>query len=95
MLACQHCGTNDGTVAGAHSNWAEHGKGKSIKASDQYVASLCFSCHRELDQGKDMTDEEKRAMWSRAHFKTFHALLGMGLWPVEIPFPEVEPEGVI
>lgn len=90
LLSCQHCGANDGTVAGAHSNWAEHGKGKSIKASDIYCASLCHACHSELDQGDSMTNEEKRAMWARAHARTFQALLAMGLWPVDIPFPEID-----
>ncbi len=40
MLPCQNCGANDGTVCGAHSNQSKHGKGKGIKASDQYAASL-------------------------------------------------------
>ena len=90
MLPCQHCGTNDGTVCGCHSNWAEHGKGKSIKASDIYAASLCHACHSELDQGDLMTNEEKRAMWSKAHAKTFQALLAMGLWEADLPFPEID-----
>jgi hypothetical protein len=33
LICCQHCGRDDGTVCGAHSNWAVHGKGRSIKAS--------------------------------------------------------------
>lgn len=48
-LACQHCGKEDGTVVAAHSNQGKHGKGRSVKASDVYVAALCFNCHTVLD----------------------------------------------
>jgi len=51
---CQHCGKQDGTVVAAHSNQLRDGKGKGIKASDYRVASLCFMCHAELDQGKNL-----------------------------------------
>ncbi len=75
LLPCQHCGVRDGTVAGAHSNWAEHGKGRGIKASDIYCASLCSVCHHDLDQGNFWTNEQKRAIWQEAHEKTMRALI--------------------
>ena len=50
-LPCQHCGAEDGTVVAAHSNEGIHGKGRGIKASDEFVAALCFTCHANLDQG--------------------------------------------
>ena len=40
-IPCQNCMRNDGTVCCAHANWAAHGKGKSIKASDDRGAALC------------------------------------------------------
>ena len=68
---CFGCGRmNDGSVVGAHANWSDYGKGMSIKAHDVYVAGLCAGCHRELDQGKSMNKEEKRAFWESAWRKT-------------------------
>ncbi len=42
-IPCQHCGADDGTVVGAHSNWSCHGKGRGIKARDVYCASSISS----------------------------------------------------
>jgi len=68
-LPCQHCGAEDGTVIAAHANNAIYGKGRGIKASDEFVAALCFTCHANLDQGK-MSKDEKSQMWHNAHMKT-------------------------
>lgn len=73
-IPCQKCGIDDGTVCGAHSNSAEHGKGRSIKSSDQFCASLCNNCHYCIDQGKELSREEKRLVWELAHHKTVKAL---------------------
>lgn len=91
-LSCQHCGARDGTVVAAHSNQAKHGKGRGIKASDQYIAALCHACHAALDQGAHLTEAERVEMWDRAHAKTVHELLACGLWPVDIPLPPINPE---
>lgn len=58
--ACVMCGAMDGTIVSAHSNLMEHGKGKGLKAHDFAVAWLCYRCHTNLDQGKDMSKEERR-----------------------------------
>jgi hypothetical protein len=83
QIPCQNCGRDDGTVCGAHSNWAEHGKGRSIKASDDKCASLCSRCHSALDQGYAMSALEKREMWTKAHLKTVEELKKQGLWNAE------------
>jgi hypothetical protein len=80
QIPCQWCGRDDGTVCGAHSNWAEHGKGRSIKASDDKCASLCARCHSALDQGYSMTPHGKRVMWQVAHDKTVEELTKRGLY---------------
>lgn len=49
-----------------HSNQAIHGKGGSLKAHDCFFVPGCRSCHRELDQGRTMSREEKFAAWDRA-----------------------------
>lgn len=87
-IPCQHCGVADGTVCAAHSNQARHGKGRSIKASDIYVASLCTKCHADLDQGAQMTREERAGMWDNAHRNTVRTLVKRGLWPLTVPVPD-------
>lgn len=67
---CQHCGTSDGTVVAAHSNQLRDGKGRGIKAHDYRIAALCFRCHSELDQGANLTREERVNIWEEAHRKT-------------------------
>ena len=66
-LPCQCCGRNNGTVVAAHRN---EGKGMGLKVSDALVASLCFECHSEMDNGKTLTKEERRDMWNRAYINT-------------------------
>jgi len=73
-LPCQHCGISDGTVVAAHSNQLKDGKGRGLKAHDYRVASLCYKCHMELDQGKDLSKQERLEMWEEAHRKTIGQL---------------------
>jgi hypothetical protein len=88
-IPCQHCGLVGQTQA-AHSNESRHGKGRGIKASDQYVAALCVSCHSMLDQGPSLTRLERRVMWFLAHQRTVRELLCRELWPASVPVPDVE-----
>ena len=86
---CQHCGAS-GPFAGvtwAHSNQAVHGKGGAVKASDIFVAALCAVCHRELDQGRAMTQEQRVVMWTVAHERTVRRALRDGTWPSGIVLP--------
>jgi len=87
LLPCQHCGIDDGTVVGAHSNWACHGKGRGIKASDIYQASLCSVCHSEIDQGSRLIERERKALWWTAHAKSLTLLISQGHWPDNIEPP--------
>lgn len=82
---CQNCGAEDGTTVSAHSNWPEHGKGGSMKASDEFIAHLCHKCHAWLDQGSVKSDPtgvysfyQKKEMWRAAHDKTLHRLFTTG-----------------
>ena len=84
LIPCQNCGRDDGTVCGAHSNQAIHGKGGAIKASDIYCASLCSVCHYILDQGKTLTQEQRKLMWNRAHKRTVEQLLFHGYYPQSV-----------
>lgn len=90
LIPCQNCGADDGTVCGAHSNWSCHGKGRSIKASDLFQASLCCTCHGDLDQGSRMLERERKAMWWTAHGKSVTLLVSLGHWPQGIEPPNIE-----
>lgn len=75
---CQVCGRSDGTVVAAHSNQLRDGKGRGIKAHDYRVASLCFSCHTDLDQGAKLSKAERVEMFEEAHRKTIGWLFENG-----------------
>lgn len=47
-LPCIRCGNPNSQAA--HSNSAKHGKGRSIKASDEFTIPLCFKCHAAFDR---------------------------------------------
>jgi hypothetical protein len=87
LIPCQNCSAQDGSVVGAHSNWSCHGKGRSIKASDIYQASLCFTCHSMLDQGSRLLERERKLMWWNAHTKSVPLLISQGHWPDNIEPP--------
>lgn len=89
-IPCQNCGVDDGSVVAAHSNSEEHGKGRSVKSSDIYIASLCHRCHMELDQGSKLSRQERQAMWWRAHCRTVLELVRRGLWPKAVTVPNIE-----
>ena len=78
QLPCQHCGIDDGTVVAAHSNQLRDGKGKGIKAHDYRIASLCFKCHYEIDQGSNLSKAERLDCWEEAHRKTIALLFERG-----------------
>jgi hypothetical protein len=84
-LDCQACGSGQ-MVQAAHTNWGG-GKGRGVKADDNLVAALCLKCHYEIDQGKDMSKEERQEMWEQAHIATVKKLYIQGLWPVDVPIP--------
>lgn len=77
-FACQNCGIDDGTVVAAHSNQIRDGKGKGIKAHDYRIASLCFKCHYEIDQGSTLSKAERLELWESAHRKTIASLFEQG-----------------
>lgn len=73
-------GWSDHGCEPAHANnWRPvFGKGGSRKAHDCYFAAGCNPCHRELDQGKRFTGEEKFEFWSRGHDRTLLELFRRG-----------------
>jgi uncharacterized protein with PIN domain len=77
-LDCQICGISGMTQA-AHANWGVYGKGMGQKAHDCFTAALCQHCHHEIDQGKELTKEERREQWETAFRSTLVALCKEGL----------------
>ena len=76
-LCCVNCGAHE--VQAAHANLQEFGKGMGAKASDAAIMSLCPSCHAALDQGKDMTKEQRRMMQFECITRTYVQLMERGL----------------
>ena len=85
-LQCQHCGHYQSQAC--HSNW-HGGKGRGIKASDNYVAALWQKCHYEVDQGVRLSKAERQDMWFNAHIKTLHFLLITDQWPRGVPVTDL------
>lgn len=53
-------GQDTSTTVLCHSNWAEHGKGKGMKAHDFYAVYGCAVCHDALDSGRQYDNDEKK-----------------------------------
>jgi ferredoxin len=70
---CVRCGAFG--VQAAHRN---EGKGMGMKVSDCLSAALCRTCHTEIDHGKGMTKEERRAELNAAIVKTVEVLVSHG-----------------
>jgi len=68
----------DDTIVAAHSNQMRDGKGRGLKSQDYRIAALCYTCHTELDQGKNMSWEERLNMWEDAHRGTIGWLFENG-----------------
>ena len=67
-LPCVKCGHPDSQAA--HSNSAKHGKGRSIKSSDQFTIPLCFKCHAAFDRFELGNRAESEAMFEKWLIKT-------------------------
>jgi len=63
----------------AHSNQSRHGKGGSIKAGDMWFVAACRSCHVAIDQGSELSREERIEAWDRAFIRSYEALWERGL----------------
>ena len=72
-LPCQLCGL-EGQTQAAHSNQAKHGKGRGVKASDEFTAALCQECHSQIDQGKGLLKQGRIDLWEFAYKNTLEAL---------------------
>ena len=67
-LPCVKCGNPNSQAA--HSNSAKHGKGRSIKSSDQFTIPLCATCHAAFDRFELGNRAESEAMFEKWLVKT-------------------------
>lgn len=68
-----------GTGEPCHANLELWGKGGAMKAHDFAFASGCRACHRELDQGRDLSRAMRAYYWTRGHVETMRQLWTRGL----------------
>lgn len=61
-MPCCNCGADPRSQV-AHSNFGEHGKGKSIKADDEYTIPLCIFCHQKFDTYSMGLNREQSKAW--------------------------------
>lgn len=59
----------------AHRN---QNRGKGQKAPDYETARLCGECHHAVDNGKDLTQLERRELLHRAIVQTHSILISSG-----------------
>ncbi|KXO82668.1 hypothetical protein AYL20_01340 [Acinetobacter venetianus] len=67
-LPCVRCGQSPSQAA--HSNSSKHGKGRGIKASDEFTVPLCYLCHSAFDAFKLGTRQESEALFEQWLEKT-------------------------
>ncbi|MBK6053892.1 DUF968 domain-containing protein [Acinetobacter baumannii] len=67
-LPCVRCGQSPSQAA--HSNSSKHGKGRGIKASDEFTVPLCAICHGLFDQFNLGTRQESELMFDQWLEKT-------------------------
>lgn len=80
---CQICGIEDGTIVAAHSNQLRDGKGRGLKAHDYRIAYLCHHCHTNIDQGNELTKQQRIYVWDEAHRKSIGWLFENGYLDVK------------
>lgn len=68
QLPCIRCGQSSSQAA--HSNSSKHGKGRGIKASDQFTIPLCAICHAAFDKFELGTRQESEDMFEKWLEKT-------------------------
>lgn len=71
---CVLCKSNE-MLQVAHRN---QNRGKGQKAPDYETARLCGECHHAVDNGKDLTQLERRELLHRAIVQTHSILISSG-----------------
>lgn len=80
LESCVLCGVYGVQVA--HRN---EGRGMGQKSPDWNTAALCPACHVEIDNGKTMPRDERRALMDRAIVRTHQQLIERGVLRLMTP----------
>jgi hypothetical protein len=72
-------GHNPATTVACHSNQSQHGKGKSIKAHDCYIAYGCDNCHTILDSNSVMSRLYRNEKFADAMAMTRFSMFDRGI----------------
>ena len=75
---CVLCGSNDGTVVACHSNQLRDKKGTGIKSHDFRISYMCNTHHNMVDNGKELSRDERIALWEEAHRRSIGWLFENG-----------------
>lgn len=70
---CVMCGGWGTQVA--HRN---EGKGMGMKAPDCWTSALCQECHHQIDNGRDLTKQQRKARIDEAVLRTLLILVEQG-----------------
>jgi hypothetical protein len=76
------CNGRTDTTVWAHSPFQVHGHGTSIKSGDIFGCYACSACHDALDgrtHAKEITREEKQAMYLRGNAESWQVLIELGI----------------
>lgn len=74
LECCVICGRYG--VQAAHRN---EGKGMGMKVCDALTAAVCPACHHEIDNGAEMSRDERRAVIDAAIIRTIEQLFTRGM----------------
>ena len=73
-MPCCECGRAAPSQA-AHSNFSIHGKGRGIKASDDYVIPLCVEHHYQFDTYSMGLSRKESLEWFECKLKYVNEVL--------------------
>ena len=73
LETCSLCG-----AWGVQASHRNQGRGLGQKSADHLIAAICMAEHAEIDNGKNMTQAERRAAWNAAYVDTIDRLIRSG-----------------
>lgn len=73
LNTCSRCG-----AWGVQVSHRNEGRGLGQKSAYWLTAALCPDCHHAIDNGRDMTQAERREAWNAAYVRTMDRLIQRG-----------------
>lgn len=63
---------------GVQASHRNQGRGMGQKSADHLIAAICPPEHYMIDNGKDLSHAERRALWNEAYVDTIDRLIRAG-----------------